>query len=127
MGLSTPRPCHKCKEIFTGRYCRPCTQACIRAWRKLNKPKSKIYARRHNDRVMAWVREQRAKPCTDCGRTFPWFVMDFDHKNGKLGPGDIRVAALATKQSFKRAAEEIAKCDLVCANCHKIRTHLRRK
>ncbi|AVT83635.1 hypothetical protein RPYSC3_47750 [Rhodopseudomonas palustris] len=62
------------------------------------------------------------KPCKDCGRFFPTYCMDFDHKDpkGKL----IKVSRLAWggREAMLR---EIRKCDLVCAVCHRIRTFAR--
>jgi hypothetical protein len=53
--------------------------------------------------------------------------MDFDHR-----PGEKKCFALAnamgqTRISAERLRAEIAKCDVVCANCHRIRTYERRK
>ena len=56
--------------------------------------------------------------CMDCGIS-DWRVLEFDHrdrKNKKINIAD------ATKYSLNTAKEEIAKCDIVCANCHNIRT-----
>lgn len=61
----------------------------------------------------------KAKPCQDCGNCFPPECMDFDHRPGEVksfGVGVIR------SYSWKRIEQEIAKCDLVCANCHRVRT-----
>lgn len=62
-------------------------------------------------------------PCTDCGLSYPHFVMDYDHVRGKK-TGLISMAA-SRHWNFKRLDEELAKCDLVCANCHRIRTFTR--
>lgn len=65
------------------------------------------------------VREAKNRPCTDCNRMYPHYVMDFDHlpqfeKLFTIGSGsDHTIAELET---------EIAKCDVVCANCHRTRT-----
>lgn len=62
-------------------------------------------------------------PCTDCKKSFPHYIMEFDHARGtKLG----NITVLVAKFGKKRLLEEIAKCDIVCANCHKIRTFNRR-
>jgi hypothetical protein len=48
--------------------------------------------------------------------------MEFDHKPGtKL----FKISAMAAK-SLREVLAEVAKCDVVCANCHKERTHARR-
>jgi hypothetical protein len=65
------------------------------------------------------VAEMKAKPCADCGGTFPPECMDFDHVRGEK-IGDISKMLLRTTELLH---EEIAKCDVVCANCHRIRTH----
>lgn len=62
--------------------------------------------------------------CLDCGMkpTIP-SVMDFDHVRGDK---EFLISnALAYGKA--RLAREIAKCDIVCSNCHRIRTHNRRK
>ena len=59
-------------------------------------------------------------PCMDCHRRFPPYVMDFDH----LGDKKSEVALMAMQEySTKTVLAEIAKCDIVCANCHRIRTY----
>ena len=47
--------------------------------------------------------------------------MDFDHRDPSAKT--MQVSDLVGKsKSWSRIAEEIAKCDLVCANCHRIRS-----
>lgn len=65
---------------------------------------------------------KEASPCSDCKIFYPCYVMDYDHRN----PADklIGVAGLVSRgNKWERIEAEIAKCDLVCANCHRIRTH----
>jgi hypothetical protein len=57
-------------------------------------------------------------PCTDCGNYYPFYVMDFDHLYDKIK----NVSLLVKSHTFKKLLEEIKKCELVCANCHRIRT-----
>jgi hypothetical protein len=46
--------------------------------------------------------------------------MDFDHRDGSSKLGNI--ASLVKRWSWKRLLAEIEKCDIICANCHRIRT-----
>jgi hypothetical protein len=46
--------------------------------------------------------------------------MQWDHRPGSQKVGDISVAFWG--RSRQEVIAEIAKCDLVCANCHAIRT-----
>lgn len=64
---------------------------------------------------------KEAVPCDDCHQHFPYYVMDFDHRRGRK---DATVATLVAQAcSMRRIMAEIHKCDLVCSNCHRIRTH----
>lgn len=66
----------------------------------------------------------RALPCLDCGRTLTVAAMEFDH----LVPGAKRgeLSYLAGRVRIGSLLEELAKCDIVCANCHAERTYHRR-
>lgn len=77
--------------------------------------------RRKRERMRALIREIKSKPCMDCGGVFPYYVMDFHHRLRceKLE----QVANLVSRQSMRRLLDEIEKCDVVCANCHRIRTY----
>lgn len=67
-----------------------------------------------------YIRAAKDVPCADCGESYPYYVMDFDHQRDK----DFMLSQAPTKQvSWKRIDEEIAKCDVVCANCHRQRTY----
>jgi hypothetical protein len=61
------------------------------------------------------------KPCTDCGIGFPHYILDFDHRPGCKKNANINVL-VKRGASIKVLLEEIAKCELVCANCHRRRT-----
>lgn len=68
------------------------------------------------------IREAKEKPCTDCGETYPYYVMQFDH----TGTDKLHnISEMASLGSFKKIREEISKCEVVCANCHCIRTWTR--
>jgi len=58
-------------------------------------------------------------PCADCGKKFGYWVMDLDHVSGE------KVKNLNKMQtgSLEAVLEEISKCEVVCANCHRLRTY----
>jgi hypothetical protein len=66
----------------------------------------------------------RTVPCLDCGGTFPFFVMQFDHRD----PIEKRymVSQMVGRTGTERILAEVAKCDIVCTNCHRERTYQRR-
>ena len=69
----------------------------------------------------AWLLSLKAgRPCTDCGRVYAPQVMQWDHLPGSLKLGNISTDFRG--RSRQEILNEIAKCELVCANCHAIRT-----
>jgi hypothetical protein len=92
-----------------------------------------LYARRRGTRTpsrswerarAAWLLSLKAgRPCTDCGRIYAPQVMQWDHLPGNLKLGNISTNLRG--RSRQQILDEIAKCELVCANCHAIRTFKR--
>lgn len=108
-------------------YCRDCNNAYRRARRGTHEDyrRSAVQsARTQRRKVAEEINKIKAEtPCADCNlRWKPW-QMQFDHVRGRKMAD---VATLVRRGSRKRALEEIAKCELVCANCHADRTHRRR-
>lgn len=94
-----------------------------------SKEDQKRWRTAHPDKVQAYRWASRAKretlknkPCMDCGGTFPPECMDFDHVRGEKRFG---IGSILPHCSEEKLMEEIAKCDLVCSNCHRIRTRKR--
>jgi hypothetical protein len=91
-----------------------------RRWYEKNK---QVYFDRNQLRFQENAKKLRAakdRPCMDCGGRFPPFVMDFDHRDGVTKIGNV--ARLLRSWPWDRLQTEIDKCDLVCSNCHRIRT-----
>lgn len=69
-----------------------------------------------------WMDSLKNSPCVDCGKIRPSVAMDFDHiKNDKI-------TGISSMWSWghERVLAEIAKCELVCCICHRIRTQNRK-
>lgn len=62
-------------------------------------------------------------PCADCGINYPPMSMDWDHLNGD--EKNVNVSQ-GLHLGFLGILEEIDKCELVCTNCHRVRTAQRR-
>jgi len=62
-------------------------------------------------------------PCRDCGETFPVWVMHWDHLPGFAKVGEI--SSLVQNRTRAVVLDELKKCELVCANCHVMRTVVR--
>lgn len=81
-------------------------------------------SRCRRSQIGAIIQKAKAEPCYDCGISYPFYVMDFDHKPEFTKAFNISKGWYA-KRPLRVIEEEIAKCDLVCANCHRVRTYLR--
>ena len=82
------------------------------------------YARKKKkiEKNREWIYRLKAEtPCADCKQNFPPYVMEFDHLNPEDKLGDI---SHMYHMSPARIQAEISKCDIVCSNCHQIRTYL---
>lgn len=66
----------------------------------------------------------KSQPCVDCGQKYPYYVMDLDHRGDETKVLDVS-RLVARRVTVVRLEAEIAKCDVVCSNCHRERTHQR--
>jgi len=86
-----------------------------------------VKSKKHRE-AMAKVLEElhlfkEKKGCFDCRNKLPHYVLEFDHKpEFKKLDGVYRVLR---NYGAEMAWAEVAKCDVVCSNCHKIRTYSR--
>jgi hypothetical protein len=91
---------------------------CHRVRTRIQIPESEDPRRKEFYRKIALLKQDS---CMDCGFKFQPVSMDFDHVRG------TKVATVSQMRTFSwgRVTLELAKCDLVCANCHRIRTNNR--
>jgi hypothetical protein len=95
-------------------------------YRARNREKYRGYNRERRQRLKDHVRALKDVPCADCKRRYPFYVMDFDHlPTSKKSFGIAKYLARNLVSNYAAVDAEIAKCDVVCANCHRIRTHER--
>ena len=105
---------------------RPDCKVCCNKVKQASKRKNKAaYSKGTRDRKKAikdYILQIKSNPCSDCGKSYPYYVMDFDHLADKLHT----INWLSNREfSLTRVQKEIDKCELVCANCHKERTYQR--
>lgn len=108
-------------------YCRACKKEYDAAWYRTNRAKRRAKVRADRKAHTAWLDSlKEGKPCADCGRIYPPYVMEWDHL-----PGTVKALVIAdTRRAAhgkSRILAELAKCELVCANCHRERTFRRRE
>jgi hypothetical protein len=136
VGCMEQKECTKCKldkpvEAFSWRNkgkekrhptCKECHK---RIWDhpryQNNKTKWREKANRRRDAIKAVVAKYlEDKSCIDCGFHHP-AALEFDHVRGKkLAAVSVLVAHAC---GLKKIMDEIAKCEVRCSNCHRIRHH----
>jgi hypothetical protein len=91
-----------------------------------NRDKQRAAGRKHSaakrKRMVEFVWTLKARPCVDCGKSYPPYVMDFDHVPGR-GAKLFNLSQVSKAgYSRERLTLEAAKCDVVCSNCHRERS-----
>lgn len=103
--------------------------AYARQWYAQNKGKHLALVLQNRQKARRLVTEYllglKSQPCLDCGGAFDPEVMDFDHVEGVKGFNIS--SAVRSGYSIETVREEVAKCELVCANCHRLRSKARRR
>jgi hypothetical protein len=80
--------------------------------------KQREYRERTKAKVISYL---QTHPCVDCGET-DVVVLEFDHVRGCK---ERTISSMLVQgYSFAKILEEIAKCDVRCANCHRRKTAL---
>jgi len=118
------KPAGEFHDSRTGQfsYCRECRRAYDRRYyrergrtARLGRQRARVRAER------AWMSSlKEGVACADCGQVFPPWVMHWDHL-----PGYEKVACISELVGSRRreiTVMELEKCELVCANCHVLRT-----
>lgn len=115
------------KRLWEGHVKKPKSLEKERLSRRKHYTNHKKYYLDRNQRKAELIKDEIRKikestPCADCKNKYPFYVMDFDHREDEnkeycvsqmMGIGRSKILA------------EIAKCDIVCANCHRSRTYKR--
>lgn len=103
--------CKTCQRVYSRAHYQTYRSAYIEKARLRNAEQSRTNAE-------FLIEYLAAHPCVDCGET-DIVVLEFDHQRDKL----LDVSALSREgYSLARLKQEIAKCEVVCANCHRRRT-----
>lgn len=77
--------------------------------------RAKEWKEKERVRFYSWLKTQH---CLDCGNS-DFRVLDFDHINDDKS---FNIAEKVGNVTLETLMIEINKCEIVCANCHRIRT-----
>ncbi len=134
------KPCSKCNknlnlDLFyqrksgtrSGEYydrCKNCMMARGKIYYHLNHDRqlklALVRTKKSYYKKRAIIESLKNVPCSDCGIVYPTCVMDFDHKDRSE---KINSVSHMLRDPLDCIMKEISKCDIVCANCHRIRTY----
>jgi len=108
-------------------YCRPCRADYKHEHYVANRKRYTDNAARRKralavDRAAYLIEYFRMHPCSDCGESDP-VVLEFDHLGDKL----FTIGQDFLDRNWTSILDEIAKCEVVCSNCHRRRTARRRR
>jgi hypothetical protein len=105
-------------------YCKICLNAEGRKNYTDNKDRYYANAKARDRQLDNLIVQAKNKPCTDCSVKYPPYVMDFDHLSDHTKEFNISTMR-RSRMAFSKILAEISKCEVVCANCHRIRTNMR--
>ena len=103
-------------------YCRPCRASYKQEHYAANRQRYIDNATKRKQlmlraRIVVLLEFLTTHPCVDCGET-DQMVLEFDHLADKLFP----ISRGVRDRNWNSVLTEMAKCDVVCANCHRRRT-----
>ena len=101
----------------------PCSLSTISYYcNPVQKEKTMSRQRDRRSKAIKYVQEyKQSAGCTDCGEKYPYFVLQFDH----IGNDKEFNVSQMMNRSLDDIKKEIAKCEVVCANCHAYRSQAR--
>ena len=102
--------------------CKTCTRKAIRKHYQENKDYYLEKAKKRNKAKREEIRKfiyhfLLNNPCIDCGESDP-VVLEFDH----VGSKNNEVSVIMKNLNLNKIKEEIKKCVVRCANCHRRKT-----
>lgn len=123
--------CPKCKKLKSrnkffkdklakdglSSYCKICKIILIEKWQKENKEKFYSYLKKSSDKKREfYIEYKKTLKCQNCGENHPACLV-FHHRNP--AEKEFNIAMKAPNKSKEQLMNEIAKCDVLCANCHR--------
>jgi hypothetical protein len=121
---NTGKPCkygHYAPKRTANGVCAVCARKHGRRDYKKHKSRRLDKERRRQGSIAVLIASLKSQPCADCKISYPPWVMDFDHVRGRKR---AKISSLRSRRVITREAQ---KCQVVCSNCHRNRTHVRLK
>jgi hypothetical protein len=103
--------------------CKSCRSLLQQSYAANNKEKTNATKKRKYIRNRNFIYDWKlGKTCADCDIVYHPRILHFDHiSNDKIG----KISGMAISSNIARIQQEMDKCEIVCSNCHRDRTHNR--
>ena len=106
-------------------WCKSCRKSYDAAYFRAERSEVMATKRKRWKQLVDWHNKlKESKPCADCGQYFHHAAMGWDHLPGSDKHNDV---SNLRRISRRAVLAEIEKCELVCANCHAVRSYERRR
>ena len=115
---------NKARKDGLNTICRECSKIRSKQYYKDNPTKQKREVRKRAVKILSENRQKlwdyySEHPCVDCGESNP-VVLELDHVSGCKK--DNIAVLIGGCYSWATIENEISKCEVRCANCHRIKT-----
>ncbi len=119
-----PRKDPEAKKEYNRKW-REANPEALKKYYQTNKERFREHNKNNRKKSREYIQEaKKGKCCSRCGWSEHPCALDFHHTDPSTKHKDI--AVMAQTYSIKQIQEEIDKCILVCANCHRILHHEQR-
>ncbi len=99
-------------------WCKECIKEYDKERFQLNKEKRRIQRNERRSLIRKWFAEYKENlKCKECGFSHP-ASLDFHHRDLKTKTKNV--SDMVRNHSIESIKKEIEKCDVLCANCHRI-------
>ena len=89
----------------------------MRQWYQKNKAKHISYVRNRDKKIKQWLKDyKKTLECEECGENHP-ACLDFHHTDPQ--EKEFAMGRVNKFLSIKLLQDEIAKCRVLCSNCHR--------
>ena len=116
------KECKRCKEVKSIEHFDDCkTKGVLALCKPCRRERNNEYYINRRIDIKEWLFDYLSKnPCIDCGESEP-IKLEFDHRGDKVF--EIGKSLVGKGKTLEEIQLEVAKCDVRCANCHKVKTH----
>ena len=116
-----PKQCRRCQEIKDAEHFDIYQHKVLAICKECRRERNREYYIDRRADIKEWLYNYLSENnCVDCNESDP-MRLEFDHKGEKQF--DIGKVLVGKSKSIDDVKAEVAKCDVRCANCHKVKTH----